>query len=161
MSANGLTLLTTLYYRTTISPTDPSSNNVRVNLVNTQNTYAGVSNRFMMDASGNPNNDVISFVGYRTLPDNNLGVYSIYQLFNETLNIQTKTGFINATAIYNDEGTGSVTTIPYVQYAVSATSGEFEGAKIVTIFFDNVNKTRRVEIYGYKDALSYLLNLLF
>ena len=144
---NGLTLITTLYYRTTISTTDASSNNVRINFTNPQNTYAGVSNRFMMDANGNPNKDVISFVGYRTLADNNLGVYSIYSLFNETLNIQTKTGFVNATAIYNDTGSTVITELPYVQYAVSAASGPFVGAQIVTIYFDNVNKTRRVEIY--------------
>jgi hypothetical protein len=54
---------------------------------------------------------------------------------------------ISAGAIYNDGGCGFATEKPFVEYTVSAASGEFVGAKIVIIYFDNVNKTRRVEIY--------------
>ena len=145
---NGLTLLTTLYYRVSISPTDPSDNGTRITFTNPQNSFAGIANSFMMDANGKANKDVISSIGYRTDGNNNLGEYSIYPLFNETLNIQTKTGFISAVAVYSDSGSGFISETPYTQYAVSATSGEFVGGKIVTIYFDNVNRTRRVEIYA-------------
>ena len=37
--------------------------------------------------------------------------------------------------IYNDGGTGFSTEKPFVEYAVSAATGEFVGAKIITIFF--------------------------
>jgi hypothetical protein len=145
-----LTLLTTLYYRIN-QPENPSQSNAAVidfiPFIDQQSTYSGLENRFMMDANGVPNKDVICFIGYRT-PQTTLGAYSIYSLYNETTIIQTTTGYISAAAIYNDGGTGFATEKPFVEYAVSAATGEFVGAKIITIFFDNVNKTRRVEITG-------------
>ena len=52
-----------------------------------------------------------------------------------------------AKAIYSDNGKTSITEgIPFLQYAVCGTSGEFNDAKIMTIFFNNINFTRRVEI---------------
>ena len=151
---NGLTLLTTLYYRTNVPSNPTQSNAVRINLFNNLNvdpsgsTLAGVGNRFMMDANGVRNNDIITFVNYRTPEVNTLGEYSIYALFYEILQIQTSTGLISASATYADSGSSSITQLPYVQYAVSAASGPFVGAKIVTIYFDNINRTRRVEIYA-------------
>jgi hypothetical protein len=151
---NGLTLLTTLYYRTNIPSNPTKSNAVRINLFNNLNvdpsssTIAGVSNRFMMNANGVRNNDIITFVNYRTPEVNSLEEYSIYALLYETLTIQTSTGLISASATYADTGSDPNTQVPYVQYAVSAASGPFVSAKIVTIYFDNINKTRRVEIYA-------------
>jgi len=150
MSDNSLTLLKTLYYRIN-QPENQTKTNAAVidfiPFIDAQSTYSGLENRFMMDVNGVPNNDVICFIGYRT-PSTALGVYSIYSLYNETTIIQTETGYISAAAIYNDGGTGFATEKPFVEYAVSAATGEFVGSKIVTIFFDNINKTRRVEITG-------------
>jgi hypothetical protein len=101
----------------------------------------------MTDASYNANKDVMSFVGYRTAAKEIPGGFSIYPIYNETLNIQTKNGIISAVAVYADVGSGLQTTFPLVQYAVTSAQGEFVGAQIVTIYFNNVNKTRRVEIY--------------
>jgi len=92
-----------------------------------------------MDENGVPNKDILSFTGYRT-PATNLGDYSIYSLYNETLTIQTKTGLISATAIYNDGGTSTATEKQFIEYAVTGASGEFVGAQIVTIFFNNIKK---------------------
>jgi hypothetical protein len=150
MSNNSLALLKTLYYRLTQSDTSTESNAAILDFIpyiGTQSTYSGLQTSFMMDENKVPNKDVISFIGYRT-PATALGVYSIYSLYNETVIIQTETGYISAAAIYNDGGTGFATEKPFVEYAVSAATGEFVGAKIITIFFNNVNFTRIVEITG-------------
>jgi hypothetical protein len=143
-------LLKTLYYRINQPDNQTKTNAAKIDFIpyiDKQSTYSGLENRFMMDANGIVNKDVICFIGFRT-PATDLGVYSIYSLYNETTTIQTETGYISAAAIYNDGGTGFATEKPFVEYAVTAASGEFVGAKILTIFFDNVNKTRRVEITG-------------
>jgi len=150
MSDNSLTLLKTLYYRITQSDTSTESNAAVIDFIpyiDKQSTYSGLQNSFMMDENGVPNNDVICFIGYRT-PATALGTYSIYSLYNETTIIQTETGYISSAAIYNDGGTGFATEKPFVEYAVTSATGEFTGAKILTIFFDNINKTRVVKITG-------------
>lgn len=146
---NGLTLLTTLYYKLRVIASDPSTSvSSETNFTNPENQYAGISNFFMTDASYNANNDVMSFVGYRTAAKVVPEGFSIYPLYNETLNIQTKTGIVSAVAVYADVGSGLETSVPSVQYGVTCAQGEFVGAQIVTVYFDNVNKTRRVEIYA-------------
>ena len=150
MYNNSLPVLQTLYYRITQSDTSNETNAAIIDFIpyiDKQSSYSGVQNRFMMNENGIPNKDIISFTGYRT-PATNLGDYSIYSLYNETLTIQTKTGLISATAIYNDDGTSFETMMPFVEYAVTAASGEFDGAKIVTLFLNNIKKTRIVKIYG-------------
>ena len=151
MSDNSLTLLKTLYYRLTES--DTSTKRIQVSIdfipyISTESSYSGLKNEFMMDENSIPNNDVICFIGYRTPAANNLGKYSIYSLYNETVTIQTANGYISAGSIYNDGGTGFATEKPFVEYAVSAASGEFVGSKIITIFFNNDNLTRIVKITG-------------
>jgi len=150
MYNNSLPVLHTLYYRITQSDTSNETNAAIIDFIpyiDKQSSYSGLQNSFMMDENGVPNKDIISFIGYRT-PATNLGDYSIYSLYNETLTIQTKTGLISATAIYNDGGTDFETEKPFVEYAVTGASGEFVGSQIVTIFFNNIKKTRIVKIYG-------------
>jgi len=150
MSTNSLPLIKKLYYRITQSDTSLEPNAAIIDFIpyiDKQSTYSGLENRFMMDENQVPNKDVICFIGYRT-PATALGDYSIYSLYNETTIIQTATGYISASAIYNDGGTGFATEKPFVEYAVSAASGEFVGAKILTIFINNIQKTRVVEIRG-------------
>jgi hypothetical protein len=144
---SGLTLLKTLYYRLTVSDTDSTSVSSDTNFTNPENQYAGISNFFMTDASYNANTDVMSFVGYRTKSKEIPGGFSIFPIYNETLNIQTKNGIVSAVAVYADVGSGLQTTVPLVQYAVTSAQGEFVGAQIVQINFNNVNKTRIVQIY--------------
>lgn len=100
-----------------------------------------------MDENGKPNFDIISIIGYRT-PFANLENYSIYPLYNETITIQTKNGIISAQSLYSDPRLGFSTELPSVEYSFTTASGEFVGSKILTIYFDNINKTRRVEITG-------------
>jgi hypothetical protein len=151
MLNNSTTLLATLYYRITTSDTSSESNSADIDFIpyiDSQSSYSGLENRFMMDANGIPNKDIICFIGYRTpateIPDG----YSIYSLYNETAIVQTEKGYISSAAIYNDGGTGFATEKPFVEYAVTGATGEFTGAKILTIFFDNINKTRVVKITG-------------
>ena len=144
---SGLTILKTLYYRLTVSDTDQTSVTSDTNLSNPENQYAAVSSFFMTDASYNANKDVLSAVGYRTAAKEIPGGFSIFPIYNETINIQTKNGIVSAVAVYADVGSGLQTTVPSVQYAVTSAQGEFVGAQIVTIYFNNVNKTRIVQIY--------------
>jgi hypothetical protein len=112
MSDNSLTLLKTLYYRLTESDTSLKRIQVTIDFIpyiSTESTYSGLTNSFMMDENSVPNNDVISFTGYRTPAATNLGKYSIYSLYNETVTIQTANGYISAGSIYNDGGTGFAT----------------------------------------------------
>jgi len=147
MSNNSSNILSTLYYRIN-QPENQSTRKSNASVIDfipfidKQSTYSGLENRFMMNSNGVPNKDIICFIGYRT-PATELGIYSLY---NETTIIQTETGYISSAAIYNDGGTGFATERPFVEYAVTGATGEFVGAKILTIFFDNVNKTRVVKI---------------
>ena len=133
-----------LYYRTKTS--DGSSNAVTINNVTNPLAYNALSVRFMMTKDKVPNKDIIQFNGIRTpekiIPDG----YSIYSLYNETFTIQTKTGIIQGTAIYNDPGLGFESQVKKIEYGVTSATGEFTGATITTIFIDNVNFTRRVLI---------------
>ena len=140
----------TLYYRATVSPTDLKSNAVTTDIVSIidgveYNTYYTANSvRLMMNEDGTPNYEsVINFLGFRTPADASVGLLPLY---NETVTIQTKTGNITGTAIYVDNGEGFVSQTPVIEYAVGSNSGEFAGAKILTIFIDNINYTRKVVI---------------
>ena len=142
----------TLYYRITLATDKNVSNAIQTTLLSTttgygipaqSSNYSAVTVRLMMNKEGLPNNDVISFLGIRTPEDKLLGLQPLY---NETVTIQTSLGLINGQAIYVDNGSGVTSTVLKVQYAVGANSGEFDGAKIITIYIDNVNFTREVVI---------------
>ena len=173
-SDTNLEVLDTMYYRLTTD--DGSSNSASVTFtpfvqstnVNQSELYSGYSVRYMSDSDfSQPNNDLISFEGYRTgtliVPD-----YATYPaLYNETVTIKSMDsynnimGFIQANAIYDDSGTTLVTQTPIVNYNVSICNGKFSGAKIVKITFDNngtmedvggptgTTKSRMVEILGF------------
>ena len=142
-----MSLIKTLYYRLydTLDTSKVNNASILIFATNELNNYHGLENRFMMDANGVPNNDVISILGFRTFGN---PLVKLPALYNETINIQTKNGFVNAQAVYNDNGRGFATELPYVEYCVLGASGEFVGAKILTIFFDNINYTRIVKITG-------------
>ena len=142
-----------LYYRTRTLEDINVTNSIKTNLLSTLSglgvssnspDYSSISVRLMSDINGVPNSNIISIFGIRTPQDKLLGLPALY---NETVTIQTPTGLINGQAIYGDDGEfGKETTVPNVQYAVGANSGEFYGAKIINIFFDNITYTRKVII---------------
>jgi hypothetical protein len=136
-----------MYYRVTKSDTSSESIVLEEVIVTKPQNFSGIDNLLMMDENGVFNNDVLSFIGYRT-PSSNFGVYTIPALYNETLMIQTTDGFISASSVYEDNGSGFVSEVPFIKYAVTAATGQFCGAEYVYIYINNVKKTRIVEVIG-------------
>ena len=95
------------------------------------------------DKNGIKTNNIISIFGIFTPEDKLAG---LLPLLNETVTIQTPNGLVNGQAIYVDNAPDGTTTVKNVQYAVGANSGEFAGAKIITIHFDNINYKREVVV---------------
>jgi len=109
--------------------------------------FCGSGIRLMCDRNGVQNNDIFSVSETETPEDTLLGLPA---LMNETMTIQTTKGLISFQAIYANMNIGNgVTTIPYVEYAVLATSGEFTGATSVAIYFDN-KIYRRTIVIGFE-----------
>jgi hypothetical protein len=133
-----------LYYRLSVSPTNPDVNTSSTVFVTDPeiNTYRGITNRFMVQNDFVTfNKNILTFIGYRTPKNGDLApLLQVPDLYNETLNINIEPyleNFIQATANYIDEGSSFVTTVPFIDYTVSAASGIFEGYKNVRINFYN------------------------
>ena len=126
----------TLYYTLDINETT-------VNFLNDADTYTGISNRFMTDANGNYNKDIITYFGYRTPGSVDLAIPALYC---ETIIIKTEQGdFISGLANYVDEGSGVETSTPYENFAVMCASGKFAGYKNIKVTY-YPNKTRVITI---------------
>jgi hypothetical protein len=97
----------------------------------------------MTNASGSYNQDIITFIGYRTPGNVSLGIPNLYC---ETVMIKTSQGdFISGLANYEDNGSGSVTSSSYENFAVTCASGNFAGYKNIKItYFED--RTRIVTI---------------
>lgn len=120
----------TLYYKLAQTGTKNSTN---VQFLNNSDTYTGITNRFMTNASGSYNQDIITFIGYRTPGDDSLGIPN---LFCETVMIKTPQGdFISGLANYIDNGSGRVTSSSYENFAVTCASGNFAGYKNIKITY--------------------------
>ena len=64
-----------------------------------------------------------------------------------TINVKPmKNNYIMATSLYEDSGAGSVTSIDNNVFGVTTALGMFEGAKTVTVNYNNLEKTREVVI---------------
>lgn len=136
-----------LYYRLTISPDNEGDNSSRTNFVTdpTADTYRGISNRYMVDSNYiTYNNNLLTVSGYRTPRNTSLPLeLQVPDIYNETFNISIlpyETNYIQAVADYLDPGTSFETTIPYVNYKVTAASGVFSGFTNMRIdFYNNGN----------------------
>ncbi len=136
-----------LYYRITVSPEDDSDNASRTNFVTDPaiDTYRGIENRYMTEKNFiDYNTNIISFVGSRTPSNESLPSYAkVPPIYNETININIQpyeTNYIQASANYLDTGSGFETTVPFVNYTVTAASGIFKGFTNLKIdFFNNGN----------------------
>ncbi len=133
-----------LYYRLDVSPTNPGSITSMTRFVTDPviDTYRGIENLFMVQNDFVTfNKNMLTFIGYRTPKNLALPAYiQVPDLYNETLSINIEPyleNFIQATANYVDEGSSFVTTVPFIDYTVSAASGIFEGYKNVRINFYN------------------------
>jgi len=136
-----------LYYRLTVSPSDSTNNSSNTDFVTDPagtGIYRGIENRFMVESDFvTYNKNMLTFIGYRTPKNpafNSNPTIQVPDLYNETININIEpyeNNFIQASANYIDEGSGFETSVPYVDYTVSAASGVFAGFKNIRIIFYN------------------------
>lgn len=133
-----------LYYRVYISPSDETVNSSSTVFVTEglEGTYRGITNRFMVDQDFvTYNTNILTFLGYRTPKNPDLEPdLQVPDLYNETISINVEPyieNYIQATANYIDDGSSFVTTIPFMDYTVSAASGIFSGSKNVRVNFYN------------------------
>ena len=102
-----------------------------------ESDFSGLTNQYMTDSFGNPNKNIINFIGYRTPENKTLNLPALY---NETISILMEdTSYISAQKIYIDSGTSFASTLPYMLYDVTTCSGLFENYKFIKIIFDNTN----------------------
>jgi hypothetical protein len=154
--AKKLVLLKTYYYKfrnqdgqllsnTTNYVTDPTTDSSSYILHLTDKNYNPIKNDFVeFNTIIIPANNPISGITNQTL--------------QETLMIKTKCGFVSANTFYFDSSSSVITTIPIVDYPVTAASGDIKNAVKVIIEFDNdgtifsngVKFARRVKVYGCK-----------
>jgi len=151
-----LVLLKTYYYRNKTQDGKTLAN--ATIFVTNPLTTSDSSIRRMTDKNFNPVKN--GFVEFNTIiiPANNPISGITKQTFQETVMIKTKCGFVSANTFYFDESSGTNTSIPLVDYPVTASSGDIKNAVKVIIEFDNDGSTswsngvkfaRRVRVYGY------------
>lgn len=106
-------------------------------------SYYGIQYRYMSDSNYLRNKDIVGFLGFRSDGDKNLNLPSLY---NETIEIKMESGaYLKASTIYTDSGKGFQTEgVEYIDYAISGKTGIFNKYYITRIYFDNVNKRRRI-----------------
>jgi hypothetical protein len=97
---------------------------------------------------GNEKVNIFNFV--TDIVKSNIGE-NIPQLLNELIHIERKDKYdtvnsLKASALYADNTSNAITTVPSVIYSVHLGKGIFKGAKRVRIDFDNIEKTRVVTV---------------
>lgn len=135
---DGILLANETIYKTN-PPTASSSGIIRL----TDKNYTPVDNGFMN----------WNFV---VIPANNPLSGITKQIFQETLMIKTKCGFVSANTFYFDSSSSNTASIDKVDYYVTAGNGEFKNAYIVRLEFDNdgnkfskgVKFARRISIFA-------------
>ena len=109
-----------------------------------EGTYRGITNRFMVDNDFvTYNTNILTFIGFRTPKNPDLDSrpdLQVPDLYNETINVNVEPyleNYIQASANYVDSGSSFVTTVPFIDYSVSAASGIFKDCKNLRINFYN------------------------
>ena len=152
-----LVLLKTYYYRNRTQDGQSLAN--ATNYVTNPLTASDSSIRRMTDKNFNPIDN--GFVEFTTIliPDNNPISGITKQVFEESVMVKTKCGFVSANTFYFDSGSSTNTSVPLVDYPATASSGDLKNAVKVIIEFDNDGSTswsngvkfaRRVRVYGCK-----------
>ena len=138
----------TLYYRLTVSNTDPTPNRTVTNFVTDPviDTFRGIANRHMVDSDFvTYNENIITFISMRT-PGNLVFDKNMY---NETVCITVGSSYIQATSNYVDNNTTFETLTPYVEYAITGKTGIFtDFSKLVINFYNNTHPLKGYEGYG-------------
>ena len=153
--AKKLVLLKTYYYKFRNQDGQPLSNTTKY--VTDPITDSSSYILHLTDKNYNPIKNVVEFTTV-IIPANNPNSGITKQTFKESLMIKTKCGFVSANTFYFDPSSSTTTSILFVDYPVTASSGDVKNAVKVTIEFDNngtifsngVKFARRVRVYGYK-----------
>jgi hypothetical protein len=154
--AKKLVLLKTFYYRLTNKDGQSLSNYISYNTNPTTASDSSISH--MTDKNYNLIKNEFILFNSIIIPPNNPISGITKQIIQETVMIKIKCGFVSANTFYFDSSSSSITTIPIVNYLVTASSGDLKNAVNVTIEFDDngtifsngVKFARRVRVYGYK-----------
>jgi hypothetical protein len=154
--AKKLVLLKTFYYRTRTQDNQRLSNYTFYNT--NPITESNSTIKRMTDKNFNPIQNEFIVLNTVIISANNSISGITKQTFQETLMIKIKCGFVSANTFYFDNSSDSITTIPIVDFPVTASSGDLKNAVKVTIEYDNdgtifsngVKFARRVKVYGYK-----------
>jgi len=153
-----LVLLKTFYYR--VRTQDNKYNGNRTEFITNPLTSSASSIYRITDKKFNPVENEF-FVGNKIIITVNNTISGITkQTSQDYIMIKTKYGFISANTFYFDNGSSfhPHTTIPIVDFPVTAASGDLKNAVQVTIEYDNdgtrwsngVIFARRIHVYGYK-----------
>ena len=134
-----LVLLKTYYYRNRTQDGQSLAN--ATNYVTNPLTASDSSIRRMTDKNFNPIDN--GFVEFTTIliPDNNPISGITKQVFEESVMVKTKCGFVSANTFYFDSGSSTNTSVPLVDYPATASSGDLKNAVKVIIEFDNDGST--------------------
>ena len=154
--AKKLVLLKTFYYRTRTQDNQRLSNYTFYNTNPITDSNSTIKR--MTDKNFNPIQNEFIVLNTVIISENNSISGITKQTFQETLMIKIKCGFVSANTFYFDNSSDSITTIPIVDFPVTASSGDLKNAVKVTIEYDNdgtifsngAKFARRVSIYGYK-----------
>lgn len=108
------------------------SDNLSTNESNVDYRY--ISSQKLSDKTwNNKTNDILTYEGIRYTPNDEV----TGSLFRETLHILSNEGTIRASSIYEDSGTGSLTTVENVFFPVQSADGIFKDVKIIKIEYNN------------------------
>ncbi len=135
----------TLYYKLRLDQADPAStNSVRV-VYKAAPELSYLSLRHMSNPGFETyNDDLIEFSGQRT-PD--APALQLPAHMAEICQLKLANGgYLSAQALYDDSGSGPATSVGQVDFTVLGSSGSLSGAKVMKIFYDNVNAYRTIVI---------------
>lgn len=105
--------------------------------------FSGTTILGMNDQDGISNTDVLTATAFRSPGSLE---FKLLPMNHEIVSIQTATGYVSAEGIYSDSGVDAATEgFDHIEFAVSAATGEFAGANILVIYFNNVDYSRVVK----------------
>lgn len=138
-------LVDTIYY--TINTTEQLT---FIPVVGSNSPYSGITVTRLSDNTYTLKPaTMLTFTGYRIVPQN-AGVSQIaVAQYNETINLRNEHGTLTAASTYDDAGGGFATTTPSETYPVLNGTGRYAYAKHITILFDNATGRRVIQVYAY------------
>lgn len=100
-----------------------------------ENTLSGLQNQHMSNSNFTEyNNDLISFLTYRVLGNDELNLLPIITC---NVSIVSDGSFVNGQNLYSNYGDSFTSSIKYILLNITTTSGKFSGFKYFKITFDN------------------------